>query len=207
MSSLTRPFRRTALRFFPRALPILALLAAAPALRADSITYDVKLSPSSGVFGGTGAITVTSPPSTSGITLYSAKNGNLQGLSFLVDGQTFSLSGDKTAFVEFLNGKLYDITFAQTVGASPNRFTLDTSGVYAFYYDNGQAGSYGNMSAEVAQAMSSTSATTTATTTTTTTPSTHTTSPTPEPGSLLLLATALLAGGYFLLRRKRPTQS
>jgi hypothetical protein len=206
MSSSTRPFRRTALRLFPLAIPILALLAAAPALRADSITYDVKLSPSSGVFGGTGTITVTSPPSTSGITLYSAKNGNLQGLSFLVDGQNFSLSGDSTAFVEFLNGKLYDITFAQTVGSSPNRFTLDTSGVYAFYYDNGQAGSYGNMSAEVAQAMSSTSATTTATTTTTT-PATHTTSPTPEPGSLLLLATALLAGGYFLLRRKRPTQS
>jgi hypothetical protein len=196
MRSFPLPFQRTALRLFPVVLPVLALLAAAPAVRADSITYDVTLSPTHGVYGGTGTVTLAAAPSASGLTTYSAANGQLKDLTFTIDGQTFSLSADKNALVEFLDGKLYDITFAQTVGSSSNRFTLDTSGVYAFYYNNGQSESSGALTAALAQVPSNPS-----------TPPTPTTSPTPEPGSLLLLATALFAGGFFLFRRKRVAQS
>ena len=197
MSLFTQPFRPSAHRIFPVALTVLAILAAAPALRAASITYNVTLSPTVGQYGGTGTITLASAPSTSGLTTYSAAKGQLQGLTFTIDNQTFNLGGDKDAFVQFLNGELYDITFAQTVGSSPNRFTLDTSGVYAFYSNNGQTGSYGNMTAALAQTISPSA------------PATPpaSTSPTPEPGSLLLLATALFAGGFFVFRRKRTALS
>jgi hypothetical protein len=186
------PVSRPFLRLFALALPFLAL----PALHASTITYDVTLTPTSGPYGGSGTLTIASPPANSGISTFSQADGSLQGLSFTVDNQTFSLSGYPGATVEFLNGQLYNIGFAQTVGASPNRFTLDTSGVYAFYYNNGQSESAGSITASLADTPSNPSSS-----------QPPTASATPEPGTLILLATALIGGGFFVFRRARQAHS
>ena len=187
------PVSRPFLRLFALALPFLAL----PALHASTISYDVTLTPTSGPYGGSGTLTIASPPANSGISTFSQADGSLQGLSFTVDNQTFSLSGYPGATVEFLNGQLYNIGFAQTVGASPNRFTLDTSGVYAFYYyNNGQSESAGSITASLADTPSNPSSS-----------QPPTASATPEPGTLILLATALIGGGFFVFRRARQAHS
>jgi PEP-CTERM motif len=186
------PVSRPFLRLFAMALPFLAL----PALHASTISYDVTLTPTSGPYGGSGTLTIASPPANSGISTFSQADGSLQGLSFTVDNQTFPLSGYPGATVEFLNGQLYNIGFAQTVGASPNRFTLDTSGVYAFYYNNGQSESAGSITASLADTPSNPSSS-----------QPPTASATPEPGTLILLATALIGGGFFVFRRARQAHS
>ena len=188
LSFALSPLRRSAFRGLALALPLLAI----PVIHASSMTYDVTLTPTSGQYGGSGTITLASAPASSGISTFSQANGQLQGLSFTIDNQNFSLAGYPTATVQFLDGKLYNISFAETIGASPNRFTLDTSGVYAFYYDNGQSESDGSLTAALADTPSDpTSSQSTGA------------SATPEPGSLLLLATALAGGGFLLFRRSR----
>ncbi len=171
---------------------LFAPLLAVPLVHASSMTYDVTLTPTSGQYGGSGTITLASAPASSGISTFSQANGQLQGLAFSIDNQNFSLAGYPTATVQFLDGKLYNISFAQTIGASPNRFTLDTSGVYAFYYNNGQSESNGSLTAALADTPSDPASSQSAGT-----------SATPEPGSLLLLATALAGGGFLLFRRSR----
>jgi hypothetical protein len=101
-------------------------------------------------------------------------------LSFTIDGQTFS-KGDGTSTlgaVEFLDGNFYDITFADTKGPNSARFTLDTSGVFAFYYDNGQKVDGGTISASVAPP-----------------------AVTPEPSSIMLLGSGLLAAAGLMRKR------
>ncbi len=216
MSSLPLSSRRTALRVFPIALAIPA--AAAPAVRADSITYDVTLSPVHGAYAGTGTITLASAPSTSGITTYSAAKGQLEDLNLTIDNQTFSLAGDPDASVLFTNGQLTAIDFAETVNHPPARYTLELSDGFDLYANGfGHSISSGSLTAALAspvQPVASSSPTTdtssnpdTLPASGQTTPSTPAASPTPEPGSLLLLATALLAGGFFLFRHKRTAQS
>lgn len=199
MRSLPLPFRRSALRILPLAC---TMLAAAPALHADPITYGVTLSPTNGTYAGTGTLTLASAPSASGIATYSATDGQLQGLSLSIDGQTFSLAGDPDASVVFTNGQLTAIDFAETVNAPPTRYTLQLSDGFQLYGNGfGHLLSSGDLTAAVATPPLS------STTPQTETSPTATTSATPEPGSLVLLATALLAGGLFLFRRKRASQS
>jgi hypothetical protein len=139
------------------------------ALHAATFTYDVTLTPNPGSqFGGSGSFTVDSAPVSSGVTNYGA--GQIENLSFLIDGQTFTLAGDSNATIQFVNGTLTDITFAEQVGTSPNRLDLQTSGVYAFYYNNELSESSGTFTAALAPGAS----------------------PVPEPSSLALLGTGIL---------------
>jgi hypothetical protein len=157
------------------------LILAPAALHAAPITYNLTLTPDAGsAYGGTGSLTIDGAPASSGLSTYTVGSSNLLGLSFLVDGQTFSLAGATgTTLVQFLNGSIYDITFSQTIGSSPNRFTLNSTGGYVFYYNDLQSASYGTFTASPA-----------------TNPA-----PTPEPSSLLLLGTGLLGGAGSLYRR------
>jgi hypothetical protein len=180
-----------------RLLALIFLLVAVPVVHASTITYNVTLTPSSDGYGGSGTITLASAPAIAGISTFSQANGQLQNLTFTIDNQTFSLAGYPSATVEFLDGQLYNISFAQTIGTSPNRFTLDTSGVYAFYYNNGQSESDGSIAATPADLPDESSST----------GQSAGASATPEPGSIILLATALLGGGSLVFRRARHSQS
>jgi|GEM_PF-1492216 len=157
-------------------------------LHATPINYNLTLVPRAGSpFGGTGTITIDAAPSSSGITDYTKANGTLDYLAFTIDNQTFTLGGaNGNTLVRFLNGQLNDITFAETAGSSPLRFTLDTTSGYAFYYDDGQAASYGTMTASPINQFS------------------DKTSPVSEPASLVLFGTGLLLSIGLLYRTKSP---
>lgn len=157
-------------------------------LHATPITYNLTLVPRAGsIFGGTGTITLDAAPSSSGITDYTTAKGTLDYLAFSLDSQTFTLGGAHgNTLVRFLNGQLNDITFAETVGSSPLRFTLDTTSGYAFYYNNGQAASYGTMTASPIDQFS------------------DKTSPVSEPASLVLFGTGLFLSIGLLYRTKSP---
>jgi hypothetical protein len=178
--------------FFSVCVAFLALASPA-AMHATPITYDLTLTPTAGSpFGGTGSITIESAPVSSGISNYTTTNGTLDNISFTIDNQTFILAGASgTTLARFLNGQLNDITFAETVGASPVRFTLDTTSGYAFYYDNGQATSYGSMTAVPASQVENVQ-------------SAENTAPVSEPASLALFGTGLLLSIGLLYRTHSP---
>ena len=165
----------------------LFVLCSARSLRADTLTYDVTLTPGAGsTIGGTGVITLNgSLPAASGVTDYTVANGGLQNLTFSIDGQTFNLAGGtNNTLVEFTNGVLTDITFSEEIGNNPyqgNRFALHTSGVYAFYYNNEQSQSDGTYTGTLVSDVSAV----------------------PEPSSFALLGTGLLSAAGFVRRRIR----
>ena len=162
------------------AASVVLLLAACGAgkMHASSFTYDIILTPNAGsLYGGTGVLTVATAPSATTVSTYTQASGALQALTFSIDGQSFLLAGASNSLAQFIDGTLTDVTFAEQIGASPNRFTLDTSGVYAFYYNNGQSVSGGTFTASAAPGIA------------------------PEPSSLLLLGTGALVG-LGAMRRK-----
>lgn len=173
--------------FLCSAIAAPALLATA-SLHATPVTYTLTLTPSAGShFGGAGTLTLDGAPSSTGISDYTALAGTLDNLAFTIDGQTFTLAGARgDTLVRFLNGQLNDITFAETIGGRDARFTLDTTAGYAFYYDNGQAASYGGFTAAPAVQSSEIA------------------SPVSEPASLVLFGTGLFLSIGLLYRTKSP---
>jgi PEP-CTERM motif len=157
-------------------------LCATRSMRADTLTYDVTLTPGNGsTIGGTGVITLNgATPAASGVTDYTVANGGLQNLTFSIDGESFNLAGAQgNALVEFTNGVLTDITFSEEIGTNPymgDRFALHTSGVYAFYYNNEQSQSDGTFTGNLVSDVSAV----------------------PEPSSLALFGTGVLgvAGAF-----------
>jgi hypothetical protein len=104
-------------------------------------TYDSNSTPLS-TYDGTGTITLSSVPSATGLT-----NEGSAAVTFLVDGESFS---GIASSVQFQDGSFWNATFSEQIGSSPLRFTLDTSGVYAFYYDNGGQDASGTISSALA---------------------------------------------------------
>jgi len=145
---------------------------AAPAGAYASVVYDLTLTDTSNAtYDGTGTITLSSAPSPTGLsTPVSA------AVTFLVDGESFS--GTATS-VQFLDGNFRNASFSEQIGGSTARFDLQTSGVYAFYYDNEQQHAGGTISSTLAP------------------------SATPLPGALPLFAGGLGFVGFLLRRRKR----
>lgn len=165
-------------------LCVAALTLVVPAsLHASPITYNLTLTPSAGSpYGGTGTITLNSAVPSTGQVDYTQANGGLLDVTFNIDGQNFTLAGATgTTLVRFLDGQLNDVTFAETIGTTPERFTLDSTSGYAFYYNDGQAASYGTFSVSGTSGSSP--------------------SPVPEPSSLLLFATGLIAAAGLLYFR------
>ena len=99
-------------------------------------------------------------------------------VSFTIDnaGNAESFSGTETS-VQFLAGKFRNASFAETIGPNSMQFTLDTSGVYAFYNNNVELGS-GTITSMLAAA-------------------------TPLPATLPLFAGGLGFVGYLTRRKKR----
>jgi hypothetical protein len=144
-----------------------------------SVVYDLTLTATSdtdktplSMYDGTGTITLSSAPSITGQSNYSSA-----AVTFTIDGESFS--GTATG-VQFLDGNFRNATFSEQIGSSPSRFDLQTTSLYAFYYDNELQ--------EAAGAITSSLATT------------------PLPATLPLFAGGLGFVGY-LTRRKKREQS
>jgi hypothetical protein len=162
------------------AVVMAGLLTAAFAGQASaSVIYDLTLTATSDTDGtplatydGTGTLTFMNAPSTSGVSAPVSA-----AVTFTVDGQLFS--GTATS-VELLNGNFYNASFSEQIGSSTARFTLDTSGVYAFYYDNNGQVAGGSITSSLAA--------------------------TPLPAALPLFAGGLGVMGLFGRRRKRKAE-
>ncbi|MGI4755354.1 MAG: PEP-CTERM sorting domain-containing protein [Janthinobacterium lividum] len=140
-----------------------------------SVTYNLALNGTP--FSGTGAITLATAPTSTGLSNYTA--GQFSNLFFNIDGQTFSTAtGGAVSAVQFLNGSFYDITFSQQLGNTPNRYSLQTTALFSFSYNNLQSGEIGTITSSLAPV-----------------------SVTPEPSSFGLLATGMLGVAGVLRRR------
>jgi len=181
MLSLAPPsLHRSALHLLTFAL----LLAGLPSLHASPITYQMTFT--SGSYTGTGTLTLASQPSSSGLTSDTTANQQIKDLAFTVGDQTYNFSSDPSASVQFINGHISQINFGQTAEV-PEAYTVAFANGFSLYETGSTqplaTGSYTFISDN---AMAHTT----------------TTSPTPEPRSLLLLATAALVGGAVLIFRR-----
>jgi hypothetical protein len=163
---------------FAAGLAVLAATLAAPVGAYASVVYDLTLTATFDTDGtltpynGTGTITLSSAPSLTMESDYASAP-----VTFLIDGQSFS--GTATA-VQFLDGNFRNASFSEQIGNSPMRFDLQTSGVYAFYYDNELKEASGTITSSLAPV-----------------------STTPLPATFPLFAGGLGFVGYLTRRKKR----
>lgn len=153
---------------------VLGLAVAPAAAHADSVTYNLLLTPypGTGNIAGTGSFTITGAPN-GAISEFDSLQGNLTAMSFTIGGDPFDLTNaSSVGQVLFLNGQL-DFLFYNggTIDKSVN-FSLDILGLTYVFDDvrNGK-GSIGTISV-VSDPPS--------------------TSPIPEPSALLLFGTGAL---------------
>jgi hypothetical protein len=126
-----------------KSLAIAAMALALPSMASAAVLYDLTLTDSSNsTYSGTGTITLSSAPSPTTQTNYASA-----AVTFLIDGVSFS--GTATS-VQFLDGQFRNATFSEEIGTSPMRFDLQTSGVYAFYYNNELSGASGTITSKLA---------------------------------------------------------
>ncbi len=175
------------------AFALALLLAAVPALHASPITYQMTFT--SGGYTGSGTLTLAGQPASSGVTTDTLGNQQLQQLTFSVGGHTFDFSSDPSASVQFVNGQISKINFSQAAGQAPASYTVEFANGFSLYGSNLDSplvtGSFQVTPSFITDNTGSEAAT----------------SPTPEPGTLILLATALLGGGLLIFRRARQALS
>jgi hypothetical protein len=164
-------------------LVLAAMLVSAPALHASSITYDLTLTDSNNtLYSGYGTVTFSVAPTQT----YTNYSSDVTALSFTIDGTTFNLSDPGASLTAFEFSSLSptatirDITFSDQIGTS-NRLALQSTSDYVYSYDN-----------ETQQAIGVFGPATLASA-----------APTPEPNSIILLGTGLLAGAGELYRRAK----
>ena len=122
-----------------------------PSMASAAVVYDLTLTDSSNpTYSGTGVLTLDFAPALSGQTDYS---GSQASLTITIDGQTFTSSPSNLSVVQFESGTLNDITFAEQIGTSPNRYDLQTTSKYDFYYNNEGSKASGTITARLASAV------------------------------------------------------
>ena len=129
-----------------KSLAIAAIALALPSMASAAVIYDLTLTDASNpTYSGTGTITLSSAPVSNGQSNYGSA-----AVTFLIDGQSFS--GTATS-VQFQNGAFWNAQFSEEIGKSPARFDLQTSGVYAFYYNNELSKATGTITSKLASAV------------------------------------------------------
>lgn len=156
-------------------LGLVFALAAPLAANASPVTYDLVLTNVVGnVAGGTGSFTINNAPDTSlnAVSTYLQSDNSLSAMSFLIDGTTFTLANTfGGTLARFISGELDNITYFGT--DSTFTISLAANGLqYQFYNAANGDNSIGTVSASLAGGG---------------------TAVTPEPNSVLLFGTGLMA--------------
>lgn len=129
-----------------RSLMIAAMAVTLPGIASAAVVYDLTLTDAlNPTYSGTGTITLPSTPSLTTQTDYASAP-----VTFKIDGETFS--GTATA-IQFLDGAFRNAQFSEQIGTSPNRFDLQTTSEYAFYYNNEGSEASGTITARLASAV------------------------------------------------------